>query len=115
MLTVTHDHVADSVVLRCQGRLVYGEESELLCAALSNHGRDIVLDLSGISAIDAAGIGALVSLQAAGIYVKLLNPSEAVRSVLRVTGMESVFEICDEQQSKEPITVRAPEVSPLLA
>ena len=55
-----------------------------------------MLDLEEVSAIDAAGIGALLSLQAAGIYLKLVNPSQSVRAVLRLTGMASVFEICDE-------------------
>jgi anti-anti-sigma factor len=95
VLTVTSHNVADTVVLRCQGRIVRGEESALLCAAVQHHGRDVVLDLSGVSTIDAAGIGALVSLQAAGVYLKLVNPTEPVRAVLRVTGLEAVFEICE--------------------
>jgi anti-anti-sigma factor len=93
VLTVTIDHLAEFVVLHCQGRLVRGEESTLLCAAVKHHGRDVVLDLSEVSAIDAAGVGALVSLQAAGVYLKLMNPSEPVREVLRLTGLEAVFEI----------------------
>jgi anti-anti-sigma factor len=76
---------------------VRAEESALLCAAVGHHGRDVVLDLAGVTAIDAAGIGALVSLQAAGIYLKVMNPTEAVREVLRLTGMESVFEITEER------------------
>jgi len=44
----------------------------LLCAVIQQHGRDIIVDLSGVTAIDAAGIGALVSLQAAGTYLRLV-------------------------------------------
>src|SRR5262249_43304373 len=88
--------VADTVILRCHGRLVRGEESALLCAAVRHHGRHLVLDLAGVAAIDAAGIGALVALQAAGVYLKLMNPTEPVREILRLTGMESVFEIAEE-------------------
>ena len=95
MLTVTAHHVAEIVVLRCRGRLVRGEESALLCAAVRHHGRDVVLDFGEVSAIDAAGIGALVSLQAAGVYLKLLNPTGPVRDVLRLTRLEAVFEICE--------------------
>src|SRR5207249_5991997 len=93
MLTVTPHTVADTLVLHCHGRLVRGEELALLCAAVHHHGRDVVLDLAGVGAIDAAGIGALVSLQAAGIYLKLMNPTEPVRTVLRLTGIEALFEI----------------------
>jgi anti-anti-sigma factor len=87
----------------------------LLCAAIRHHGQEVVVDMREVSAIDAAGIGALVSLQAAGVYLKLMNPSEPVRTLLRITGLRSVFEICEEQQSPEQITPAAPEVAPLLA
>jgi len=110
VLTVTAHNLADTVVLRCHGRLVRGEESAILCAAVQHHGKDIVLDLSGVNAIDAAGIGALVSLQAAGVYVKLLNPTEPVRAVLRLTGLESVFEI-NKAQSIEGLIGRVESLS----
>jgi anti-anti-sigma factor len=97
MLTVTPHTVADTLVLHCHGRLVRGEESALLCAAVHHHGRDVLLDLAGVSTIDAAGIGALVSLQAAGIYLKLMNPTEPVRAVLRLTGLEAVFEVYETE------------------
>ena len=101
MLTVTPHTVADTLVLRCHGRLVRGEESTLLCAAVHHHGRDVVLDLSEVSAIDAAGIGALVSLQAAGVYLKLMNPPEPVLAVLQLTGMDVVFEIGEARYVEE--------------
>ena len=116
MLNVTAHKSAAAVVLHCRGRIVRGEESALLCAATRHYGEEIVLDLSEVSSIDAAGIGALVSLQAAGIYVKLMNPSEAVRTLLGITGLRSVFEICGEPQSQHQlIAPDAPEVASLLA
>ena len=104
MLTVTTNKVAETVVLRCNGRLVLGEESTLLCAAVRHHGRDIVLDLAQVSAIDAAGIGALISLQAAGVYLKLMNPTEPVRKVLKLTGLHSMFEICEAPRPETAFT-----------
>jgi anti-anti-sigma factor len=93
MLTVT-THQRDGIaLLHCQGRIVRGEEDSLLCAAIEHHGREVILDLGQVSAIDAAGVGALVSLQAAGIYLKLMNPTEPVRTVLKLTGMETVLEV----------------------
>jgi anti-anti-sigma factor len=80
---------------------VRGQETAILCAAVEQQGRNLVLDLSGVDAIDAAGIGLLVSLQAAGIYLKLVNPTTQVRELLRVTQLESVFEICDSQSMNE--------------
>lgn len=83
------------VVLRCQGRIVLGHETRLLCAAIRQQGRNVMLDLSEVDAIDAAGIGALVSLQAAGVYLRLMNPAKQVLETLRVTRLDSVFEICE--------------------
>ncbi|GAC1516717.1 MAG: hypothetical protein NVS1B11_38060 [Terriglobales bacterium] len=59
------------------------------------------LDLANIETIDAAGIGALVSLQAAGIYLKLLNPTERVVDLLRVTKLNSIFEVFRSQSVPE--------------
>lgn len=94
-MTVTVHNVGNTAVLRCHGRIVHGEESALLCAAVQRHGQDIVVDLGGVNAIDAAGIGALVSLQAAGVYLKLMNATEPVRAILRLTGLDTVVEVCD--------------------
>lgn len=95
MFTVTVEELDEVVVLRCHGSLVRGEETNLLCTALHYHGRDVVLDLSDLHTMDAAGIGALISLQTAGIYLRLQNPNKAVSEILHLTGMESVFEIGD--------------------
>ena len=88
------------VTVRCYGRLVYGRESALFCAALSRHGRDIIVDLSGVTAIDAAGIGALVALQGVGTRLRLVDPSESVGRVLRLANLDSVFDICPNQNAE---------------
>ena len=105
MLTVTVKESNDGVVLQCQGRIVRGDETAILCAAVRQEGRNVTLDLTGVDAIDAAGIGSLVSLQASGIYLTLLNPTEQVREVLRVTQLESIFEIRESHATKEPLMV----------
>lgn len=93
MLNVTMEKLDEAVVLHCAGRIVRGEETALLCAANRQHGRTIMLDLEKVEAIDAAGIGALVALQAAGMYVQLMNPNERVRELLRMTQVDSILEI----------------------
>src|SRR3977135_2329056 len=103
MLTVTVKESEDGVVLQCQGRIVRGDETAILCAAVRQEGRIVTLDLTGVDAIDAAGIGSLVSLQASGIYLTLLNPTEQVREIFRVTQLESVFEIRDSRAAEELI------------
>ncbi len=101
MLTVTLEDSDDGVVLQCQGRIVRGDETAILCAAVGQHRRDVILDLTGVDAIDAAGIGLLVSLQAAGIYLKLMNPTKQVRDVLRVTQLESILEIFESRSAEK--------------
>lgn len=95
MLDVKIEELDDSVVLHCVGQIVRGDETALLCAALRHFGRKIFLDLSQVNAIDTVGVGGLISLLAAGIYLHLMNPTEAVREALRVTKLESIFEICN--------------------
>jgi anti-anti-sigma factor len=97
MLKVTVENLGEIVILRCVGRIVRGHETAILCSALQQEGRNIILDLTLVDAIDAAGIGALVLLQAAGIYLKLMNPTERVREILKITQLDSVFEIVESQ------------------
>jgi anti-anti-sigma factor len=97
MFSVTVENSTDAVILHCQGSLVRGDETGLLCAAVQHHGRSVVLDFRDVTTMDAAGIGALIALQTAGIYLKLENPTKPVREILRVTGLNSIFEICDSR------------------
>jgi len=97
MLRVSVEDLGEFVILHCLGRIVRGKETVILCAAIQQRGRNIILNLREIDSIDAAGVGVLISLQAAGIYLKLMNPSKAVREVLRLTKLDSVFEIYDSR------------------
>jgi anti-anti-sigma factor len=114
MLTVTVKESDDGVVLQCQGRIVRGDETAILCAAVRQERRNVILDLTRVDAIDAAGIGALVSLQASGIYLTLLNPAEQVREVLRVTQLESIFEIRESRAAEQSVML-APCATPARA
>ena len=107
MLNITVESARGMVTVRCQGRLVRGHETALLCAVIQQHGQDLILDLSGVTAIDAAGIGALVSLHAAGTYLSLVDPSETVRQVLRLTSLDAVFEVSESEWSEEPVAERS--------
>ncbi len=113
MLKVSVNHVGNAAILKCEGRIVRGEESSLLCAAIGSS--EAILDLSAVDAIDAAGVGMLVSLQAAGVYLTLLNPNESVSAVLQLTGLDSVFDIRRGEtlnEILELIQLKAKPVSP---
>ena len=101
MLTINVESISEVVVLRCSGRIVCGHETALLCSAMQQGSRNVVLDLTEVDAIDAAGVGALLSLQAAGVYLKLLNPSRRVREILKVSRLHSIFEISESQSIAE--------------
>jgi anti-anti-sigma factor len=111
MLTVTVENFDEITVVHCQGRIVRGYDHVLLCPAAQQVGRNIVLDLTQVDAIDAAGIGALVSLQAAGVYLKLMNPTRPVREILKLTNLETIFEICEPQSINQTMESRPP-ISP---
>ena len=101
MLTVTVNNVGEAVILHCLGRIVRGYETAILCSAAQQEGRNVILDLTQVDAIDAAGIGALVALQAAGVYLKLMNPTPHLREILKVTQLDSIFEICESRSTGE--------------
>ena len=106
MLTINVENFDEITIVHCQGRIVRGYDHVLLCHAAHQVGRNMVLDLAQVDAIDAAGIGALVSLQAAGVYLKLVNPTRPVREILKLTELDTIFEIC-ESHSTFPKTAPA--------
>ena len=57
-----------------------------------------MLDFAGVTEIDAAGIGALVSVRkrakARGVVLKLMNLTPRVEDLLELTRLRSAFEIC---------------------
>jgi anti-anti-sigma factor len=120
MLNVIIEDSGETVLLRCNGRIVRGDETALLCAAVGQYGRHVILDLSQVDAIDAAGVGALITLQAAGIYPRLMNPNKVIRQLLQVTHLDSVFELCTApptaaQEEDAPRMPSAPFASPAVA
>jgi anti-anti-sigma factor len=105
VLSIMFESARRVVTVRCLGRLVFGLESALFGAAVPHHRREIIIvDLSGVTAIDAAGIGALISLRATGSYLRLVNPSETARQVLRLTNLDSVFDISESECGKPAAT-----------
>jgi anti-anti-sigma factor len=102
-LNITIENARGVMTVRCSGRLVYGRESALFCAAVTRHGRDMIVDLRGVSSIDAAGIGALVLLQATGTRVRLVDPSVSVRQAFRLLNLDSVFDMSESESRRETI------------
>src|ERR1700730_4995707 len=90
----------DLTVICCKGRIAYGIEAAPLSgeiAELVSNTRRVVIDLSGVEMIDAAGLGALISValapQARQCPVKLAAPGNLIRQLLELTKLTSVFEV----------------------
>ncbi len=99
MLSMTIQKLGDVSVFHCSGRITAGEENPLRTAVRSQSGvRAVVLDLADVTAIDAAGVGMLVSLRgwskASGTELKLMNVTPRVGEVLELTHLRSTFEVC---------------------
>jgi anti-anti-sigma regulatory factor len=82
-------------LLRCSGRLIVGRGAERHHWAAFLDGTDqvdVLLDLSVVTDMDAAGIGIIASLcqslRRRGGTVRMLAASARVRTLLRVTGVE---------------------------
>ena len=90
----------DVTVICCKGRIAYGAEAAVLSgeiAELAPQTRRVVIDLSGVEMIDAAGLGALISValtaQASQYSVKLAAPGNLILELLEITKLTSVFEV----------------------
>jgi anti-anti-sigma factor len=118
-LHIKIEQTSDVAVLKCGGRLVRGEALHFLKAAVTSLSRVrvVILDLSEVGMLDAGGLGMLVFLHnwtgAAGIQLKLVNPSSLamemltrsrLTSVLHVSSIDDVVEIfCNSNGSTENV------------
>jgi anti-anti-sigma factor len=89
------------IVVHCQGRIVYRDEAaefSRVVGEVMEHGRRVVLDLSGVRAMDSAGIGELVLVQnrarQKNIELKC-GASGVVRMLLELTNLDSVVDVCE--------------------
>ena len=90
----------DAIIVHCQGRIVYRDEAAALSRLVGDvmtQARKLVLDLSGVSSIDSAGIGELALLytwsQREKVDLKVAGPNPFVRNLLGLTNLDSVLEI----------------------
>jgi len=107
MLIVNIHNIEDGVVLRCTGRIVAGEEVNILRSVALAHSdrKQIVLDLANVSTLDGAGIGTLAFLQGRvrgnGLRLSIQNPSAHVRELLELTNLDSVIEVTPSEEFKQ--------------
>lgn len=99
-LKLTVRTVHDILVVNCDGRVVFGEESAELrdtVKKLLAENNQLVLNLGGVTYIDSGGLGTLVALYTtahnAGGSIKLSNLTQRVGDLLQVTKLLTVFEV----------------------
>ena len=60
--------------------------------ALAEKRQNITIDLMGLSYIDSTGLGVIIgaygSIQKDGFTIKLLNPKESIKKLLRISGLD---------------------------
>jgi len=90
----------DVIVVHCQGRIVYRDEAAALSrlvGELLQHSSKLVLDLSGVSSMDSAGIGELALLQTwaqeKNASLKCAGANPLVRALLNLTNLDAVLEM----------------------
>ncbi len=107
MLIVNIHNLDNGVLLRCTGRIVAGEELNILRSIALAHSdrKEIVLDLANVTTLDGAGIGMLAFLQGrtrgTGLKLRIQNPSPRVRQLLELTNLDSVLEISPSREFEE--------------
>jgi anti-anti-sigma factor len=89
----------DLLLLRCLGPLTagHGAERQVWASLLESPDRaDLVLDLSGVTDLDAAGIGMLAELRSAvhrrAGSLQLMEAGRRVKTMLRVTGVADLLD-----------------------
>jgi len=105
----SHEKVS---IIRCRGRLTYGPEAEELARAgrqALETSKKIVLQMADVTQIDSGGVGALGAVFIAAhnrdAEIKLAALHPRVAEVLRITGLDLLFDI--RESESEAVTAFA--------
>lgn len=104
-IKLTVRQIGDVSVVDAAGRLTLGEGTDAVRDTLRDlvgkGNRKIVLNLAGITHMDSAGIGELVTgfttAAASGGRLKLVGLSHKVRELLRITRLLAIFEVFEDE------------------
>lgn len=110
MLKVYRRKLGEVSILCLQGQLVVGNTTPLAETVFEEaSGRQLILDFTGVTRVDAAGLGVLLALRehtlANRTEFKLMNISSQVMRVFVVSHLDSVFDILTTPVVSSP-TVR---------
>jgi len=90
----------DVFIVRCDGRIVFGDEGAALRERVGNMlsgSPRIVVNLNGVHYVDSGGLGILVGLSVSarnrGGELKLVSPSQRVSDLLRRTRLDTIISV----------------------
>src|ERR1700723_3087433 len=104
----------DVTILDLKGRLSLGEEvafgpgsglilSETVRELAKKGRKNILLNLAGVTYVDSSGVGQLVgamtSARNQGVSLKLLRPNTQVLNLLKMSKLDTVFDIFEDEAS----------------
>jgi anti-sigma B factor antagonist len=105
-LSLETREVGQVTIVRCNGRIVSGDESESLrthVAWLLRDRKAIVLHLGEVVFVDSSGLGTIVlsltSVRQKGGDLKLCNVPEHTRKVLGMTNLNTLFDTHESEES----------------
>jgi anti-anti-sigma regulatory factor len=99
MLNLTVEKIGKVAVLHCEGRIVQSDAAFRLRDAVTQQRRSsvVLLDLSGVKALEGGGLGMLLFLQmwtrAHGIQFKVFDPPTGIRQSLERISSAAAVEI----------------------
>lgn len=99
--------VGTSAVLKLSGKIAIGsgneEMGEAIATLLEEGAKRVVIDLERVSYIDSSGLGTIVACRRtaleAGAEIALLRPVGKVADLLKLTGLDQVFHVYDDEEA----------------
>jgi anti-sigma B factor antagonist len=98
----------DAIIVHCTGKLTAGLTGILRdeVKRLIPHSKKIVLDLTELTQMDSLGLGTIlglyVSAKSSGCELTLINLSQRVKELFRITNVWSLFEVYGENIIRMP-------------
>ncbi|HLK32404.1 MAG TPA: STAS domain-containing protein [Terriglobales bacterium] len=105
MLKVSTQVQGDIFIVRCAGRIVFGDEGaafrERLAQLLTGTPK-LLVNLASVEYVDSRGLGILVGLFVSSLRrggeLKLVAPTKRVEEVLRRTRLDGVFKVHSSEE-----------------
>lgn len=104
-MKIIERHVGDVAILDLEGKITIGKGDvavrEAVHTAIGAGAKKVVLNMSGVSTIDSAGVGELVSAYTTvtnrGGKLRLMNLPSKVADILQITQLITVFDVYDNE------------------